>query len=507
LLYLLPVLPQVTFERSSHIIADLYKSYSEKHSLFEEAILSKRFPVFEVFRYDTGLSVRVRSTYLLASIRSELVRLGLTNPLWTGRTKNYHSYWEDELQHYDASLRFKSQSLQVVQTDIGTNGVVSNHHSTPLNGWECFGGGSKLEPHNWRHQKGENESEDEGPENCLWRSEKSEGQPDYLDIDYKELLKLRPFLTQLWESANTHSEQGSPSSRIDIGGFPKYYPYDFRELKLFVVDFLEDKAVFDVSKLGTEPQQSVFSTLQWHGMQDKICEKRISRLRHLFDHETTETLDISDAYMDLLLDPEEFALSTEHSNGSQPSGLSLRDLETVINSLQKPPSYLEEMSSFGFIFPETPDLSDMNAMPDVEKTVQNHRHLLLANPDLLSQIDKEVSRQLRRKLLQRNVRRALKRTCMKLGSLSQREPRLQALALDNLHVWQVGVRAINQVLHNSAPRSFQDTMCLILVAETLRSVGVGILPDKEAKPFCSPDEYVGSPSRCSWTNEMSQVFA
>jgi hypothetical protein len=338
---------------------------------------------------------------------------------------------------------------------------------------------------------------------------------DYLDINFDDLRRVRPFLWQLWEQAEA-CHQDSTYQGFKPDGHGQLYHYDPRELKLFVANFLEDSSLFDVSdSIFGYPQDDAYSSWGWTDMQNVIRRNRISRMCQLFEGDSEEDLDRSDAYMDFILHPAEPMSSSEWSNISQSSTLSQDELETMVKSIRQP-SYLEEMWGFGVSFPAEPDLKSLKNF-DIHAEVKHHRTLLFtcdshllnthcdstsrlrnqcAQEHVLSYIDTEISRRLQRKLLQRNVRRALAASCSKLAiglPQLQSSVRLRALITDSLRVWKTGVNAIDQLLQNSALQVFHDTMCLILVADALRSVGVGTLPSQEPKPFCSSEEWVPPP--------------
>lgn len=105
--------------------------------------------------------------------------------------------------------------------------------------------------------------------------------------------------------------------------------------------------------------------------------------------------------------------------------------------------------------------------------------------------DTKICRRLRRRILQKNVRRALQMTCTKLllgFSAVNDFYELQAIVRNPFLVWRVGLAAVDQILQNSAPQDANEIICLLLVADVMRCVGIGILPDQLSKLFCTSIE-------------------
>jgi hypothetical protein len=122
----------------------------------------------------------------------------------------------------------------------------------------------------------------------------------------------------------------------------------------------------------------------------------------------------------------------------------------------------------------------------------NRRALFLLLPETQDDEHTGVYRDLKRRLLRRNLRRVLQSNCNTLSDSLAKDATASAdlfsLAKDSYRVWRCGLRSIKALLAGAPIESTMEKICVILMAESMRSTGVGMVPDPTGSKSCSLEE-------------------
>jgi hypothetical protein len=122
----------------------------------------------------------------------------------------------------------------------------------------------------------------------------------------------------------------------------------------------------------------------------------------------------------------------------------------------------------------------------------NRRALFRLLPEPQEDEHTGVYRDLKRRLLRRNLRRVLQSNCNTLSDSLAKDATASAdlinLGKDSYRVWRCGLRSIKALLAGAPIESTTEKICVILMAESMRSTGVGMVPDPTGSESCSLEE-------------------
>jgi hypothetical protein len=263
-----------------------------------------------------------------------------------------------------------------------------------------------------------------------------------------------------------------------------------RELTFFIEGFLHNHLL--AARLGFEDQYAkwqlddwisswvVASAQEWsslhrclHEKLPDICHPRHIMLRNFI----TRKKFFSDSQSEQQTQwPKECDQSDAYIN---------KLLNLVKGALKRTVKYLVKLSQISLI-PQN------HLRRKMLETAPNRRALFLLLPETQDDEHTGVYRDLKRRLLRRNLRRVLQSNCNTLSDSLAKDATASAdlfsLAKDSYRVWRCGLRSIKALLAGAPIESTMEKICVILMAESMRSTGVGMVPDPTGSVSCSLEE-------------------
>jgi hypothetical protein len=222
-----------------------------------------------------------------------------------------------------------------------------------------------------------------------------------------------------------------------------------------------------------------------------------------------ETFARSDAYIDHLTDPKSNPMSPASLTAEVQAVHGASDSWSTGNSCGYPDNLRDIFED-----PQPMDLATIAQSvkeKHLQDTVGYHRNLLDhirrddhhdslhcfcgvgGKEDSIDDATSELSRRLKRKLIQRDIRKALGQKSDHLATSllnidnyhhAAQAGLLYTFARDTFRIWRTGLKGIDHVLNNVSPESLWEVLGIILIADSMRS---GSLSDE--KHFCSTEEY------------------
>lgn len=252
---------------------------------------------------------------------------------------------------------------------------------------------------------------------------------------------------------------------------------------VLLVDLVEGKLTHKLNDLPWE-------SFSWKNLSELTAIPSSSAHAEETSEAWPESFERGDTYIDHLVDPQAHPMNTEDLVVDIIAVHGLGSLGNTTWTLGN--CYSDCIVDHTVIMPTVAHHREL-----LEDTLSEHisgHHVLplLSTPGLANR-NQELARRLKRLYIRKVLRKALRDKCGVLqdrlstadGSDQISLDQLSALAKDPLRVWKTGLRAINGVLDNVPPKSVQEVISLILMADSMRNI-----PCLGAKADSCINEYV-----------------